>query len=71
MNSATETLEAADIVRLLEEWITDNGLAHGDRLPSIRELAVQFGVKAGTVRDALLTAQARGLVGGEMEILRC
>ena len=62
MNSATETLEAVDIVQLLVDLITDNGLAPGDRLPSIRELAVQFGVKAGTVRDALLTAQARGVV---------
>ena len=62
MNTATETLEAVDIVRLLADLITDNGLAAGDRLPSIRELAGQFGAKAGTVRDALLTAQARGLV---------
>jgi len=62
MRAATETLEAVDIVRLLGVLITDKGLAPGDRLPSIRELAVQYGVKAGTVRDALLTAQARGLV---------
>lgn len=31
-------------------------------MPPIRELAIQFGVKAGAVRDALLTAQAKGLV---------
>jgi GntR family transcriptional repressor for pyruvate dehydrogenase complex len=62
MNSATETLEAGDIVRLLGDLITDNELAPGDRLPPIRELAVKFGVKAGAVRDALLTAQAKGLV---------
>ena len=62
MNSATETLEAVDIVRLLGNLITDHDLGPGDRLPPIRELAVQFGVKAGTVRDALLTAQAKGLV---------
>ncbi len=62
MSSASETHEAVDIVQLLGELISDNGLCQGDRLPSIRELAIQFGVKAGTVRDALLTAQARGLV---------
>ncbi|HIF32809.1 MAG TPA: FadR family transcriptional regulator [Planctomycetes bacterium] len=62
MNSVTEILVAGDIVRLLGDLIADNDLGAGDRLPPIRELAVKFGVKAGTVRDALLTAQAKGLV---------
>ncbi len=62
MNSAMDTLEAVDIVRLLSDLITHNELGPGDRLPPIRELAVKFGVKAGAVRDALLTAQAKGLV---------
>ena len=62
MNSVTETHEASDVVRLLSDLIADNDLGPGDRLPPIRELAVRFGVKAGTVRDALLTAQAKGLV---------
>ena len=61
-NSATEMRESADIVGLLSGLIADNDLESGDRLPPIRELAVQFGVKAGAVRDALLTAQAKGLV---------
>jgi DNA-binding FadR family transcriptional regulator len=59
MNSATEMLEAVDIVRLLGELISDNDFTHSDRLPPIRELAETFGVKAGAVRDALLTAQAK------------
>lgn len=62
MNSATETLEAVDIVQLLSDLIAHRDLGPGDRLPPIRELAVRFGVKAGSVRDALLTAQAKGLV---------
>lgn len=62
MNSVTDTFEASGIVRQLGDLITNNELGPGDRLPSIRELAVKFGVKAGAVRDALLTAQARGLV---------
>jgi DNA-binding FadR family transcriptional regulator len=62
MSASTATVETTDVVGLVRDLITDNGLAAGDRLPSIRELAGQFGVKAGTVRDALLTAQARGLV---------
>jgi GntR family transcriptional repressor for pyruvate dehydrogenase complex len=62
MTSVTETLAVVGIVRLLGDLIADNNLGPGDRLPPIRELAVQFGVKAGAVRDALLTAQAKGLV---------
>lgn len=62
MNSATDTLETDDVVRLLTSLISDNDLVPGDRLPPIRELAIRFSVKGGTVRDALLTAQAKGLV---------
>ena len=61
-NAATVTLEAADVVGLVRDLIANNELAPGDRLPPIRELAVQFGIKPGAVRDALLTAQAKGLV---------
>lgn len=62
MTSATGTLEAVDVVRLLSSFIAANELVPGDRLPPIRELAVKFGVKPGAIRDGLLTAQARGLV---------
>jgi GntR family transcriptional regulator, transcriptional repressor for pyruvate dehydrogenase complex len=62
MNTAPGTLEAVDIVRRLGDLIARNELGPGDRLPPIRELAIRFGVKAGAVRDALLTAQAKGLV---------
>ncbi len=61
-NATTVTLEAAAVVGLVRDLIATNDLAPGDRLPPIRELAMQFGVKAGAVRDALLTAQANGLV---------
>ena len=56
------TLDADDVVGLLGDLITDNGLRHGERLPPIRELALQFGIKTGAVRDALLDAQGKGLV---------
>jgi GntR family transcriptional regulator, transcriptional repressor for pyruvate dehydrogenase complex len=65
MSAANPTVAApdtTDVIGLLRDLIANNDLASGDRLPPIRELAVQFGVKAGTVRDALLTAQAKGLV---------
>lgn len=62
MNSAMVTLETGNITRQLSELIDDKGLEPGERLPSIRELAVKFDVKPGAVRDALMAAQAKGLV---------
>ena len=62
MSLATGVLEARDIVALLQNLIEDSELAPGDRLPPIRELAVKYDVKAGVIRDALLTAQAMGVV---------
>lgn len=56
---AVKTLDVVEFVRVL---IAENELVADDRLPPIRNLAVQFGVKPGTVRDALLTAQAQGFV---------
>ena len=53
---------AADVVGLLGDLITNDGLEPGARLPPIRKLALRFGVKAGTVRDALLDAQGKGLI---------
>ncbi len=54
--------DTADIVGLIGELISENDLGHGERLPPIRELAARFGVKPGTVRDALLDAQGKGMV---------
>jgi DNA-binding FadR family transcriptional regulator len=62
MSASTATVEATDVVGLVRDLIAGNDLAPGDRLPPIRELAAKFGVKAGAVRDGLLTAQAQGFV---------
>ena len=61
-NPATPTCGVADVVDLVGDLIAKDHLGPGERLPPIRELAVRFGVKAGTVRDALLDAQGKGLV---------
>ena len=60
MSAANTT--AADVVGLLGDLIARDGIEPGERLPPIRKLALRFGVKAGTVRDALLDAQGKGLV---------
>lgn len=49
---------AGEIERLIEEGY----LQPGDKLPSMKELAKQFGVSRPTVREALSSLQARGLI---------
>ncbi|MFT5525059.1 MAG: DNA-binding FadR family transcriptional regulator [Pirellulaceae bacterium] len=56
------TLAVTDVVDLIKELIASRNLEHGERLPPIRALAVQFRVKSSMVRDALLAAQGKGLV---------
>ena len=62
MTSTTPVISSAGLVQELVRFIEKQSLKPGDRLPSIRDLADQFGVKTGLVRDALLDAQGRGLV---------
>ena len=50
------------LVRDLLRQIRAEGLAVGDRLPSIRSLAARMGLGASAVRDAMLQAQTLGLV---------
>jgi DNA-binding FadR family transcriptional regulator len=50
------------VVEQVEEAIESGALGPGQRLPSERELMVQFSVSRSTVREALRVLQARGLV---------
>jgi DNA-binding FadR family transcriptional regulator len=54
--------DASGLVDQIENLIAKQRLKPGDRLPSIRNLTEQLGVKAGLIRDALLAAQRRGMV---------
>lgn len=51
-----------DVVRELIGLIRSEGLAVGERLPSIRQLAVRLGVRPSAARDAVMRAQTMGLV---------
>ncbi len=51
-----------EVVDRVNELIAQHNLRVGERLPSIRNLATRFGVRAGVVRDALIAAESRGLV---------
>ena len=46
----------------LAEYIRRQGCVPGDKLPSIRRLATELGIGPNAVRDALVRAQALGLV---------
>ncbi|HET7089445.1 MAG TPA: FadR/GntR family transcriptional regulator [Anaerolineae bacterium] len=51
-----------DVVAQVEQAIFSGRLSPGDRLPSERELAEQFGLSRITVRDALRILESNGLI---------
>lgn len=52
----------AEVVRQIRVAIFDGRLSTGDQLPPERQLADIFSVSRGTLRDALRTLQANGLI---------
>lgn len=50
------------LANTLEKMILDGSLAHGERLPAERELAVTLGCSRTSLRDALRDLQLKGLV---------
>ncbi|GAA1725497.1 FadR/GntR family transcriptional regulator [Aeromicrobium alkaliterrae] len=67
--SRLESLRPVQRPRLYEqvagqitEWITDNGVRAGDRLPPERELATQLGVSRATISQALVALEVVGAV---------
>jgi GntR family transcriptional repressor for pyruvate dehydrogenase complex len=62
VKSRTATGSSREVVDQVNDLISEHRLRPGERLPSIRDLAAQFGVRTGVVRDALITAQSRGLI---------
>lgn len=53
------------LVHQVRHLITSRGLAAGDRLPSVRELARQLGINAGTVALAYRKLNAEGLIASQ------
>ncbi|QJY46850.1 FadR/GntR family transcriptional regulator [Pseudonocardia broussonetiae] len=50
------------VVSQIQEWITENGLEVGQRLPPERELAARLGVSRATVSQALVAMEVVGIV---------
>jgi GntR family transcriptional repressor for pyruvate dehydrogenase complex len=53
---------ASEIAETLRDQIASGALARGERLPTERELAAQFGVSQPTVREALRVLDVMGMV---------
>ena len=51
-----------DVVQILTDYLRENHLSAGDRLPGIRELSQRWGIGRNAVRDGLLRAQMMGLI---------
>src|ERR671914_1053785 len=50
------------VVSQIQEWIAENGLQVGDRLPPERELASRLGVSRATISQALVALEVVGMV---------
>ncbi len=50
------------IVEQIEKRVVDGDLRAGDKLPSERELAIQFGVSRTSVREAMKALSLSGLI---------
>ena len=55
-------IDSRDVLRRLVELIRTEKLSVGDRLPSIRQLALRLRVSPNLVRDAMVQARALGLI---------
>ncbi|MBK0328000.1 FadR family transcriptional regulator [Rhodobacteraceae bacterium F11138] len=50
------------VAEAIKDWVVEQGLQVGDRLPSEPELIDRFGMAKGTIREAMRILEAQGLV---------
>ncbi len=50
------------VAEAIKEWVVDEGLQAGDRLPSEPELIARFAMAKGTIREAMRILEAQGLI---------
>lgn len=50
------------VAEAIKDWVVEQGLQVGDRLPSEPELISRFGMAKGTIREAMRILEAQGLV---------
>ena len=52
----------SEIIRYIQEFIEGNGLKAGNRLPSQEKLIQMMGVSRTSLREAMKTLEARGVI---------
>ncbi len=52
----------AQVAEAIKQWVVEQGLKAGDRLPSETELIDRFGMAKGTIREAMRILEAQGLI---------
>lgn len=50
------------VAEAIKDWVVDQGLQAGNRLPNEAELIERFGMAKGTVREAMRILEAQGLI---------
>lgn len=50
------------VAEAIKDWVVEQGLQPGDRLPGEAELIERFAMSKGTIREAMRLLQAQGLV---------
>ena len=50
------------VAESIKDWVVDEGLKAGDRLPGEAELIARFGMAKGTIREAMRILEAQGLI---------
>lgn len=52
----------ARVAEEIKDWVVEQGLQPGDRLPNEAELMARFGMAKGTIREAMRIVEAQGLI---------
>ncbi len=60
--SSNNQIDSQEVVNRLAQMMQAQGMTAGDRLPSIRQLALTMKVSPSVIRDAMVRAQAMGVV---------
>lgn len=50
------------VAEAIKDWVVEQGLQAGDRLPGEAELIERFGMAKGTIREAMRVLEAQGLI---------
>ena len=50
------------VAEAIKDWVVEQGLKAGDRLPGEADLIARFGMAKGTIREAMRVLEAQGLI---------